>query len=240
MIITGHQGFIGSVLTQEFEDFWGIDKGSDFMGEDILSCDLRPDDLIIHLAAQSRVLPSIENPVSDAITNVIGTARLAQYYSDARFIFTSTEGCIQKTIESPYGLSKKCAEDYIKFFVKDHVILRLPNIYGRPGSGSVIDKFIDGPVVINGDGTATRDYVHVEDVARAIKMAIDWPPGTYHLGSDIYHSVLELAKATGKKYTFGPAIEGEQHHTETSNTTPDWEPQIDVMDYLLKNKNGRR
>ena len=231
-LITGHMGFIGNELGKQLSHI-GLDLKEK---NNILLCDLPPAKTIIHLAAQSRVLPSIEDPVYDAETNIVGTIRLAKQYRKARFIFASSEGAIQKKITSPYGLSKSCAEEYIKLLHDDYVILRFPNVYGRPWSGSVIDKFINGPVVINGDGTATRDYVHVDDVVRAIKMAVDWPTGTYHLGSEIYYGVLELAKATGQPYTFGPTIEGEQQHTETKNTPPNWQPEIDVIDYIVRHK----
>ncbi len=198
---------------------------------DILSCELPDADLVVHLAAQTDVRVSIINPVWDAENNILGTIRLAEKYKDKRFIFASSGGAIQEKIESPYGLSKFCAEEYIKMICSDYVILRFPNIYG-PRSHSVVEKFIEGEVNIFGDGSATRDYVHVDDLVRAIQEAVNWEKGTYYLGSEKSTSVLELAEATGKKINYLPKIEGELQHSKVANTAPNWKPEIDVINYI--------
>ena len=229
MIITGSQGFIGSYLVREFEAE-PIDKK---LGKDILDCDLPNTDVIIHLAAQTSVIDSIKDPQYDALNNIIGTIRLAKRYRNTRFIFASSGGAIQEKIESPYGLSKFCAEEYIKMLCNDYVILRFPNIYGQ-GSHSVVDKFINGDVEIYGDGSSTRDYVHVSDLIRAIKMSLHWPTGTYSLGSEKSVPVLDLAKATGKTIKFADRIEGELQYSQVPNNTS-WKPKIDVINYIKEN-----
>lgn len=226
MVITGHLGFIGSHLTKEITAT-GLDKKE---RNNILDCSFPDSDTVIHLAAQTDVITSTKDPIGDAITNVVGTIRLATHYRNARFIFASSGGAIQEKIESPYGLSKFCAEEYIKMLCKDYVILRFPNIYG-PGSHSVVEKFINGPINIFGDGSSTRDYVHVSDLVLAIKEAVNWPKGTYHLGSGKNVSVLELAKATGKPISFLPKVEGELQHSIVKNNT-EWKPKIDVLEYI--------
>lgn len=225
-LITGHLGFIGSYLKGDI----GLDKVE---GNDITYCFLPDADVVIHLAAQADVMTSIEHPLYDAYVNICGTIRLAERYKDKRFIFASSGGCIQETIESPYGLSKFCAEEYIKLLCSDYVILRFPNIYGK-GSRSVVDYFKDGEVKIFGDGSATRDYVHVSDLVEAIEAAKTWPKGTYSLGSGKNYSVLELAQATGKPITFLPKRKGEVHHSVVTNNSP-WKPKVDVLDYLKTN-----
>jgi UDP-glucose 4-epimerase len=228
MIITGSSGFIGSFLKKEFPDAIGLDVKD---GQNILTCDLPEADTVIHLAAQSKVIPSMNDPIHDATVNILGTIRLAKHYQNSKLIFASSGGCIQDNIESPYGLSKYCAEEYIKLLHRDYVILRLPNVYGHRDSQSVVDNFIYGDVRIFGDGSATRDYVHISDIIKAFKQAITWPTGTYHLGSGIYHSVLELAEATGKPIEYLPPRKGELQHTPTQNNT-DWEPIINVIEYI--------
>jgi UDP-glucose 4-epimerase len=228
ILVTGGSGFIGSHLLQQI-DAKNIDLKE---GNNILSCDLPEADVVIHLAAQSRVIPSVENPAYDAMTNIVGTVRLLTQYKNARFIFASSEGATQQPIEAPYGLSKQCAEEYIKFLHNDYVILRLPNIYGHPDSGSVVDIFCNEPALtIYGDGTQTRDYVHVLDIVEAIKQSLEWPKGTYHVASGRFHSVLELANATNKPVVFAPKRPGEKEHVYTRNTTP-WKPTLDVLDYI--------
>lgn len=233
MIITGDMGFVGSYLTQEIEGL-GLDLKN---GNDILHCPLPDSDVVIHLAAQTSVLESLDSPMRDAEINILGTIRLAERYRESRFIFASSGGAIQEKIESPYGLSKFCAEEYIKMLCKDYVILRFPNIYGK-GSKSVVDKFINEPINIYGDGSATRDFVHISDLIEAIKQSLTWPKGTYLLGSGQNTSVLEIAKATGKSYKHTPAIKGELHHSYVSNTAPDWEARIKVLDYIHDNVSG--
>lgn len=223
ILVTGSSGFIGSHLKSELS----LDLKN---GDDILTCDLPEADIIIHLAAQTDVTTSVKDPFKDALTNILGTIRLARFYKDKRFIFASSGGAIQEKIESPYGLSKFCAEEYIKLLCKDYVILRFPNIYGE-GSKSVVDIFKNGEVNIYGDGSATRDYVHVSDIIEAIDQAIHWKSGVYHLGSGKNYSVLDLAKATGKPIHFLPEREGELLHSFVKNNT-NWSPKINVINYI--------
>lgn len=229
IVCTGHRGFIGSHLYKE--GGVGIDIRDGYNAE---TCPLPKADVLFHLAGQSRVQPSNDDPYHDARQNILTTIRLLKHYKEARFIFASTGGAIQDTIESPYGLSKKCAEEYIKLLHTDYIILRLPNVYGHPKSGSVVDIFKYGDVVVNGDGEQTRDYVHVKDIVRAFMESIEWTPGTYMLGSGRSRSVLELAEATRKDIKFAPAKQGEVKHSSVDNTTPGWEPSIDVLEYLYE------
>lgn len=232
IILTGSAGFIAYHLKKELEFTKFIDIKN---GNNILDCKLPDIDIIVHTAAQTDVINSIADPVNDAMNNIIGTIRLAKRYKNKRFIFTSSGGAIQETIESPYGLSKYCCEEYIKMLCKDYVILRFPNVYGE-GSRSVVDKFInDKECNIYGDGSATRDYVHVSDIVRAIKDSISWKSGLYSLGSEKSTTVLELAEATGKKINFLSKRDGELEHSVVPNTAPDFKAKIDVIDYIKQN-----
>lgn len=228
MIITGNCGFIGSHLMKAFPSAEGLDLKN---GQNILTCKLPPTTVVIHLAAQVGVVSSVEDPMYDAVTNILGTIRLAKHYQNAKLIFASSEGCIQEKIESPYGLSKYCAEEYIKLLHPNYVILRLPNVYGHKDSKSVVDNFVHGDVRIFGDGSASRDYVHISDIVEAFKQAISWPKGTYHLGSGKYHTVQELAEATEKPIHYASKRAGELQHTPTTNNTS-WVPKIDVLEYI--------
>lgn len=233
IVVTGHEGFVGSYLLPELKNHQviGLDIKS---GNDILECDLPPADVVIHLAAEPGVVASVADPYSNARTNILGTIRLLQHYKDAKFIFASSGGTIQETIESPYGLSKKTCEEYIKLLHDNYVILRLPNVYGK-GSRSVIDKFLNGDITIYGDGSAKRTYGYVKDVVRAIVMSLNWDRGLYKLGSDQDYSVLQIAQAIGKPITYAPTRKGELDLSSLENTTPDWETTLDVMRYIKDN-----
>ena len=237
ILCTGHKGFIGSHLVPALEQAGHTVYGLDLKdNQDILLSRLPEVDAVIHLAAQADVMTSVEDPVADAQTNIIGTIRLAKEYQDTRFIFASSGGTIQETIESPYGMSKFCGEKYIELLCRDYVILRFPNVFGERGH-SVIEKFLSGPVTIFGDGTATRQYVHVSDIVRGIIQSLTWPKGLYKLGNGKNISVLELAQTTGKPIAYAPKRKGELDHTPLENTTPNWQPQIDVIKYIKDAKN---
>ena len=228
ILITGHMGFIGSYLIKEFKEFIGLDKKE---GNNILNCDLPDADVVIHLAAEPGVIASMEDPYSNAETNILGTIRLAKRYKDSKFIFASSGGTIQESIISPYGLSKKTCEEYIKLLCNDYVILRFPNVYGK-GSRSVADKFLNNDVVIYGDGSANRTYGYVNDIVRGITQSIDWNQGTYKLGSNQNYTVLEIAEAIGKPIVFREKRKGELDHSNLVNETPNWETSVDLLNYI--------
>lgn len=238
ILVTGAEGFIGGYLMPELSNAVGLDikRGE---SENILTCRL-PDevDVVIHLAAIPGVIASVENPYKNAETNILGTIRLLQKYKQAKFIFASSGGTIQETIESPYGLSKKTCEEYIKLLHDNYVILRFCNVYGK-GSRSVVDKWLkEEELTIYGDGETYRIYGHVSDVVKAIIKSIDWPTGTYSLGSAQRYSVNQVADAiTG--YKRKPvhhllARPGEITHPNSQllNTTPNWMPRVNLMEYI--------
>lgn len=223
ILVTGSAGFIGSLLMKKIHAI-GIDLKD---GRSLLTCDLPEVDIIYHLAAQSSVESSWSDPMHDA-DNLKMTARLAHYYPNTKIIYASSAAA-QNPISSPYGLSKAAAADYLKHFHRKSVICVFPNVYG-PGSQSVVDKFKDrDEVVIYGDGTHIRDYVHVDDIVTGLILAQDWKTGEYFMGSELGTSVLELAE--GKLVDFQPermeAVESILH-----NTTPNWEPTVKVLEYV--------
>ena len=237
ILVTGHEGFVGSYLMPHLpQDAIGLDIKS---GNDILTCDLPDADVVIHLAAQPGVVASMDAPYSNAEVNIMGTIRLLERYKDAKFIFASSGGTIQETIESPYGLSKYVGEEYIKLLHDNYVILRFCNVYG-PGSRSVVDKWLqEDELTIYGDGETMRIYGYVEDVVDAVLKSIYWDKGTYKLGSNQRYSVLDIAKAMKKPYKHAPARPGEITHDRSylPNETPNWHPKVNVIEYI---ENGIR
>lgn len=231
IVVTGHKGFIGTELMKKLPDAVGLDIKE---GNDILTCDLPEADTVIHLAAEPGVVKSMQDPISSAETNILGTLRLIKHYKDAKFIFASSGGTIQETIESPYGLTKYVGEEYIKLLHPNYVILRFCNVYGS-GSRSVVDKWLgEDELTVFGDGKTMRIYGHVSDIVDAILKSLTWPTGTYKLGSDQRYSVLDIARAIGKPKRHSGPRAGEITHTRSflPNDTPNWEPKIDVMEYI--------
>lgn len=151
-------------------------------------------DVVIHLAAHTRVIDSISDPRLNFETNATGTLNVLQASRDAgvqSFIFASTGGAIlgeqQPPVHeemvprpiSPYGASKLAGEGYCSAFYGSFglrtVALRFSNIYGPHSyhKGSVVAHFIKQasrgePLVIYGDGEQTRDFLYVDDLADAI------------------------------------------------------------------------
>jgi len=153
-------------------------------------------DIIVHLAANTGVGPSVEDPRADCLANVIGTfnyLEAARINKVARFIFASSgapAGEVEPPIHeelpphpvSPYGASKLAGEGYCSAYNRtfgiDTVMLRFGNVYG-PGSlhkSSVVAKFIrqalDKEILeIYGDGTQTRDFIYIDDLINALILA---------------------------------------------------------------------
>lgn len=184
-------------------------------------------DLICHLAAQIDVRVSVASPARDSAVNVTGTINVleAARVTGARVLFCSSGGALYgrdapipsnedvlTLPESPYGVSKYCAEQYVSLYNRlheaSHSVLRLANVYGprqdMKGEGAVVPAFCmamsEGKrPTIFGDGTQTRDFVHVSDVVTAFLAAAGQArPGVWNVGSGEEVSVLDLAAAVGK------------------------------------------
>ncbi|HSG80185.1 MAG TPA: GDP-mannose 4,6-dehydratase [Acidimicrobiia bacterium] len=190
-------------------------------------------EVVFHLAAQVKVSASVEDPVHDAMVNVVGLLNVleAARRSGARkVVFASSGGAVYgpnaklpvseraaKSPSSPYGISKKVAEDYFRFFRQVHglesTLLALSNVYGPrqdPGlEGGVVAIFSQAMQVgrtptIYGDGSQTRDFVYVEDVADAFLRAADAGDGLFlNIGTGEETSITELFETMARVLGFG-------------------------------------
>jgi UDP-glucose 4-epimerase len=179
-------------------------------------------DSVVHLAAFGSVAESVEEPLENFDVNVRGTLVLLRAAADARvekFVFASTGGAIMGNTPppvdetslpwpiSPYGASKLCGEAYCHAFAGSYglpvVALRFANVYGplsehKKGAATVfVQRALCGePLVIYGDGQATRDFLYVEDLCTGIASALDAPitDEVLHLASGVETSVKELAR----------------------------------------------
>jgi len=192
--------------------------------------------LICHLAAQIDVRSSVLFPADDAQANVVGTVNVleAARRAAARVLFCSSGGALygrdapipsRESVlplpESPYGVAKSCAEQYVGLYQRlhgaTHGVLRLANVYGPrqdpTGEAGVVAIFCSRALegqqpTIYGDGTQTRDYVYVGDVVTAFLAAADaGRPGTWNIGTGIETTVLGLAASIGE--AAGRALEPE-------------------------------
>ena len=228
-LVTGARGLIGSWLVPRLDDeVIALDLKDD---QDILTCDLPDADVVFHLAANTNVVASVADPHTDARNNVLGTARIADRYKDSRVIYTASAASIDP--QSPYGVSKLAGEKYVKALVKDHVILRFPNIYDKDAGQGLIPAILKSDVItIYGDGAHVRDYIHVSDAVSALLLAIKWKPGEYSLSTRKEITVLDVARATKKPIHFMPERAGEKHSSLLPPNAPGWSPTIDVIEYI--------
>ena len=174
----------------------------------------------IHLAAQIDVRVSVDDPVLDAETNVLGTVSVleAARPHGTQVILASTGGAIygectdgpasetyHRQPLAPYGTSKLAAEEYLatwnRLYGTRHVALRLANVYGPRqdphGEAGVVSIFLSKllagePAKIFGDGSQTRDYVYAGDVARALLAATERSGGVFNIGTGVETSVTGL------------------------------------------------
>jgi UDP-glucose 4-epimerase len=220
-LVTGGAGFIGSNLVQlllkEGHDVTVLDNLSSgfrinlksFPEVRLLIGDVRDTsiveqaangmEVVFHLAASVGNVRSIEHPIIDAQTNVLGTLNvleLARRNRIRKVVFSSSAGifgelktlpikedhCVEP--DSPYGATKLCAEKlclaYAKLYGLETICLRYFNVFGVnqrfDAYGNVIPIFahklvFNQPITIFGDGEQTRDFINVKDVARANLLA---------------------------------------------------------------------
>ncbi len=157
-------------------------------------------DVVFHLAAQSDIVPSIENPVEYYQSNVNGTLNILETMRDQnvkKIIFAASSSCYgipkfiptkendQIDLRYPYAFSKNMAEQMIVHWSKvyniNYISLRLFNVYGprsRTNSayGAALGIFMkqklsNSPYTVVGDGKQKRDFIHVRDVSKAFYKA---------------------------------------------------------------------
>lgn len=242
ILVTGGAGFIGSYIVKKLTAMGhnvvivddlssgsaeNVEKGCKFYKADITdSClleifEAEQPDYVLHEAAQSSVGKSIENPIFDANTNIIGTINVLEccrktrvkkvIYASSAAVYGYPEylGIDEKHRVKPvsfYGISKCVCEEYIRVYKELYglcfTILRYANVYGgrqgSKGEGGVISIFIDCMLngkspVIYGSGEQTRDFIYVEDVAAANILALEKGDNeVFNIGTGVGISINDL------------------------------------------------
>jgi UDP-glucose 4-epimerase len=239
VVVTGGAGFIGRQLVRSL-----LERGDEVTVVDLkeqadegvrhVQGDLRDEavtkesvaegtDAVVHLAALTRVLDSINDPDGVFRTNMIATHYLLERCRSLgvpAFVFASTNavvGDVGSTVISeqmplhpltPYGATKAAAENLLSAYSASYglkaVTLRFTNVYGRgmQVKDSVIARLMraalaGGGIEVYGDGKQVRDYVYVSDVVRAIEHAMALPASdTLVIGSGESVSMLDLHRIT--------------------------------------------
>ena len=146
-------------------------------------------DCVIHLAAEVGVGRSVLNPILYYKTNTLGTLRILQDIKFKRFIHASTGSA--GPMNNPYGISKRSAEEIVDQYCKERSIpfttFRFNNVTGSngiaPRADGLFAKLIQaqetgvfnlfGDDYNTQDGSAVRDYTHVEEICQAVDQAIN-------------------------------------------------------------------
>ncbi len=239
-LVTGGCGFIGSHIVDrlvglghkvividdlsapENEEFYFNEKAhyweKDISKEDCESI-FSGVDYVFHLAARSRIQPTIGNPGECFEVNTVGTQRVLEWsrmHSVKKIIYSSTSSLYghQNSIPfqpnmpsdclNPYSMSKWMGEQICKLYNQMYdvssVVLRYFNVYGprEPIKGEYApviglfkrQKAAGTPMTIVGDGSQKRDFTYIDDVVDANICAMN---------SDIDHGIYNIG--TGKNYT---------------------------------------
>lgn len=241
ILITGGAGFIGVNLCAHLAAHGGYDvtvldnesmgdrRHLDGFGVRFIEGDIRDTDVldhavagqevVVHLAADTRVMDSIENPEYNFDVNVNGSFRLLQAcrnHGVGRVVAASTGGAILGEVPAPvheemvakpmapYGASKLAMEGYLSAFSGAYGVqgcaLRFSNIYGPRSyhKGSVVAHFYKQilagkPLTVYGDGSQARDFLFIGDLVEGIRRAMEIDAtGVFQLGSGRPTTVNEL------------------------------------------------
>ncbi|CAM3248395.1 NAD-dependent epimerase/dehydratase family protein [Sporolactobacillus spathodeae] len=257
---TGHQENIADLPV----DVYVCDIADSAVIELIKS--IKPD-YIIHLAAQVSVAQSVEDPLFDQRINIQGSLNVmngARFAGARKIVFASSAAVYGNPSElpvttrhptrpeSPYGLAKLTVEHYLQlfqsFYQLPYAILRFSNVYGprqdAAGEGGVISIFCERlhkgtPPMIYGDGEQTRDFIYVQDVARALAAAlkleenlcVNVSNGSSVTINQLFQQLRAVAHSDCSVY-YGPARPGDIRHSMLANDETKrllgWKPLVSL------------
>ena len=218
-------------------------------------------DAIFHLAAKADIVPSIVNAQSYFETNVQGTFEVAQFArlnNVSRVIYAASSSCygiptIYPTPELaeiqpqyPYAFTKHIGEEILLHWSNVYgfkvLSLRLFNVFGPRSRTSgtygavfgvfLAQKLANQPFTIVGDGSQTRDFTYVTDVARAFLLSLQYEgqESTCNIGSGGTYSINYLVSLLGGEKVFVPKRPGEPDSTFADisrvNNELGWKPKV--------------
>ena len=281
ILVTGGAGFIGTNLIKQLKtkdyDVVSIDnystgskenhlKGVNYIDidiEDILKIKIKDFDMCYHLAAQSRVQPSFNDPQESIRVNVSGTTRVMEWakINNVKVIYAGSSSKHHDPSDSPYAMTKFLGEEICKLYKKSFnvnvEIARFYNVYGPSEPldekfGNVIgiwrakvNKNLPLPIV--GDGNQKRDFTHVLDIVDGLFKISNTEikhDDAWEIGTGINYSINQLYSMFKKKYSISSVNIPDQrgNYRETLRVNDDlinllnWQPKDRLRDYIANLK----
>ena len=279
-LVTGGAGFVGTNLVkrllQDGHDVVSIDNYStgkkenhqegciywNFDLSDRRNAVLERDeyDIIFHLAALPRIVPSFKDPIATFTSGPVATINVLDRAKKNKIpvIYAGSSSCTGDIYANPYTFSKWQNEElcnlYSKLFDVPTTICRFYNVYGeyQTNEGAYCNvlgiferKYSKGkPLTITGDGEQRRDFTYVGDIVdgliRASQYKSDSLSEEFELGNGKNYSINELAEAFGdypKEYI--DARPGEMRVTLNTDTRAEdllgWKPKGDIIKFVKEN-----
>jgi UDP-glucose 4-epimerase len=272
ILVTGSAGFIGSHLVERLREL-----GHSVVGVDLLPGEYQFDicnkvsldrlfekecpDLVFHLAANTNVPLSVEDPIFDfrslqGALNVIDK-RVPIIFVSSSFVYGNTPNRPTRELEpfhlsAPYGIVKHTIENYLQFYGEvyglKYAILRPATVYGpRQVKGAMADYI--GKILEGGSaeiyGQKTRDYVYISDVIDALILLMEHLDGeVYNIGTGVETSLNRLYEMLGGT---NPILK-EGRDGEVVNQSLDctklrklgWKPKVSLEEGLKRTTDAKR
>ena len=275
-LVTGGAGFIGTnlilKLLEENYNVLSLDnystglKSNEIPGVKYIVSDIHDItdikeniDICFHLAAQSRVQPSFENPYESIKTNVIGTTKVMEWAKNkkVKIVYAGSSSKHHNPADSPYAMSKYLGEEICNLYKKSYKInveiARFYNVYGPyepldEKNGNVIGiwqvKVLKNkPLEIVGDGNQKRDFTHVIDIVDGLMKIAESDikhNDAWEIGTGVNYSINELYNMFNKRFNVNSVYINDQpgNYRETLRTNDDlinllnWHPEDRLKEYI--------
>ena len=216
-------------------------------------------DICYHLAAQSRVQPSFEDPEASFRSNIQGTLKVMEWAKEhnVKVIYAGSSSKHHDPADSPYAMSKFLGEEVCKLYKKSYSvnveISRFYNVYGPYATldekfGNVIGIWVSQaikgkPLTIVGDGEQRRDFIHVDDLVDGLIRIANSQlkhQDAWEIGTGINYSINELFEMFNKQFDVSSINIDNQpgNYRQTLRINDDmiknlnWSPQDRLNDYI--------
>jgi UDP-glucose 4-epimerase len=261
LLITGHLGWIGSNFTKLLDaqgvEWSGIDRKT---GEDLLS-DMQPFldkiadcDVVVHLAATPRIPASWAQAdhyrnnnigVTDQIARICAEQGKYLVFASSSSVYGNGDGPL-----NPYSWTKYASEESIRMHGRTknlkYTIARIFTNYGEDdASGLVISKWLASfrqgqPLVLRGDGSQSRDFIHVSDTCQALLAICQQKPinECLDIGTGTAVKLKDIAAIFKVDIVLEPELDGYAYITRANmyNTTKylKWTPKIVILNWIKR------